>query len=99
MRLGEYRVVYNARYNYRAIHEPQRDRWTVEEHCQFSFFGLRTPWFYWSELKEPAYDSDDVIHFETPEEAFGCVERLLNGALRGKTVKTVVTEINHERIN
>jgi hypothetical protein len=99
MRLGEFRVLYNARYNHRAIHDTERDRWTVEEQCQVSFFGLRTPWRYWSELKEPAYDSQDTIYFATPEEAFDCVERILNGNVRGKTIKTVVTEANHERIN
>ena len=101
MKLGEYRVLYNAHYNYRGQHdvEERADVWTVEERCQFSFFGFKLSWFWWSEHKEPDYDSSTVIRFKTPEKAFAYVERLLNGNPRGETIKTVVTEVDHERIN
>ncbi len=101
MRLGEYRVVYNAYYNYRAVHDHEKhtDVWIVEEQCQFSIFGLRAPLKWWSEHKEPAYDSETAIRFITPEAAFAYVERLLNGNPRGEVVKRIVTEADHERIN
>lgn len=101
MKLGEYRVVYNAYYNYRAIHdiEKHKDVWTVEEKCRFTLFGLRSQWTWWSEHKEPDYDCNITIRFLTPEEAFAYVERLLNSSPRGETVKIVVTEVDHERIN
>ena len=101
MKLGEYRVVYNAYYNYRAVHdvEKRKDTWTVEEQCQFSFFGLTAPWFWWAEHKEPDYDCEPAITFMSTENAFSYVERLLNGSPRGTTISTVVTEVDHERIN
>ena len=99
MKLGEYRVLYNVHYNHRAKHDVEKhaDVWTVEEQCQLSFFGLKLPMKWWSEHKEPDYYCDTVIRFKTPEKAFAYVERLLNGNPRGKTIKTVVTEVNHER--
>ncbi len=101
MKLGEYRVVYNAYYNYRAVHDHEKyaDVWTVEERCLITFFGLCKLWEHWSEHNFPSYDCSEVIRFKTPEEAFEYVERLLNGNPRGKTIKRVVTEANHERIN
>ena len=101
MRLGEYRVVYNAYYNYRAVHDVEKhaDVWIVEEQCQFSIFGLCLPLKWWSELKEPNYDSQYTIRFKSPEKAFACVERLLNGNPRNTYIKQVVTEVDHERIN
>lgn len=101
MRLGEYRVVYNAYYNHRAVHDVEKhaDVWIVEEQKQLSFFGLRLPLKWWSSHKEPDYDCDTDIRFKSPEKAFAYVERLLSGNPRGKTIKTVVTEVEHERIN
>jgi len=101
MKLGEYRVVYGAYYNYRAVHDTSHcaDIWTVEERCQVTLFGLCKLWDYWSEHTEPNYDAQYTIQFKSPEQAFEYVERLLNGNPRNTTIKTVVTEINHERIN
>lgn len=101
MRLGEYRVVYNAYYNYRAIHDIEKhaDVWIVEEQCRITLFGICKLFDYWSEHKEPNYDSQYTIRFKSPEKAFAYIERLLNGNPRNKTIKTVVTEVNHERIN
>ena len=101
MKLGEYRVVYNAYYNYRAVHDVEKhaDVWIVEEENQVSFFGLKMPLKWWREHNEPNYDAQHTIRFKTPEEAFEYVERLLNGNPRNTIIKTVVTEANHERIN
>jgi len=101
MKLGEYRVVYNAYYNHRATHDVEKhaDVWTVEEQCQITLFGICKLWEFWLEHKEPDYECKTAIRFKSPEKAFAYVERLLNGNPRGKTIKTVVTEINHERIN
>lgn len=101
MKLGEYRVVYTAYYNYRAIHDVKEnaDVWIVEEQCRITLFGLCKLWDYWSEHKEPDYDCHSAIQFKTPEEAFAYVKRLLNGNPRGIHVQTVVTEADHERIN
>ena len=99
MRLGEFRVVYNAYYNHQAIHKTDSDVWTVEEECRLTFFGLVTLREYWSECKESGYDDMQTIRFKSPEEAFAYVERRLNGNPCGKTIKTIVTEANHERIN
>jgi hypothetical protein len=93
--------LYTAYYNHRAQHDVEKnaDVWIVEELCQFTFFRMCKLFDYWSEHKEPDYDSDSVIRFKTPEEAFAYVERLLDGNPRGTHVKTVVTEVDHERIN
>lgn len=101
MKLGEYRVLYSAYYNYHAVHdvEVHADVWIVEEQHQLSIFGLRMALKWWSEHKEPDYDSQSTIRFKTPKEAFAYVERLLNGNPRNTYIQTVVTEINHERIN
>lgn len=101
MRLGEYRIVYNAYYNYRAVHNIKKhpDVWIVEERCRVTFLGLFRLWEFWRTHKEPDYDCNSDIRFTSPEEAFAYVERLLNGSPRNTYIKTVVTEINHERIN
>ena len=101
MKLGEYRVVYNAYYNYHAVHDVEKraDVWIVEERCRITFFGIRTLWEYWSTHQEPNYDSKYDMKFESSEAAFAYVERLLNGNPRNKTIKTVVTKVDHERIN
>jgi len=101
MKLGKYRVLYTAYYNYRAMHDLDRnaDVWIVEEQCRITLFGICKLYDYWLEHKEPDYDCHSVIRFKTPEEAFAYVERLLNGNPRDTQVQTVVTEVNHERIN
>ncbi len=101
MKLGEYRVVYTAYYNYRAIHDVKKnaDVWIVEEQCQITLFGICKLWEFWIEHKESDYDCETAIRFKSPEEAFTYVERLLNGNPRNTIVKTVVTEVDHERIN
>lgn len=101
MKLGEYRIVYNAYYNYRAIHniKEQADVWVVEERCRITFLGLFTLREYWKTHREPQFDSHCDIQFSNPKEAFEYVERLLNGDPRDKTLKIVVTEEDHERID
>lgn len=101
MRLGEYRILYTAYYNYRAVHDTKKDAdvWIVEELCQVTFFRLCKLWNYWSEHKEPYYDNEYTIRFKAPEDAFAYVERLLNGNPRNTQVQIVVTEVNHERID
>lgn len=101
MRLGEYRIVYNAYYNYRAIHNVKErpDVWIVEEQYRITFFGLFKLWEFWRTHKEPDYDSQYDIRFLNSKEAFAYVERLLNGNPRNKVLKKIVTEVDHERIN
>lgn len=97
MKLGKYRIVYNAYYNYLAVHNIKKhpDIWIVEELYQVTFFGLFNIWERWI----PHSVCDDDIQFPSPEEAFAYVERLLNGNPRDETIKTIVTEVDHERIN
>ena len=101
MRLGEYRIVYNAYYNHRAEHDVKEhpDVWIIEEQCRVTLFGLFTLWEYWSTHKEPQYDTMYDIRFPSAEEAFAYVERLLNGNPRNTYITTVVTEVDHERVN
>lgn len=97
MKLSKYRIVYSAYYNYRAVHNIKKhpDVWIVEELDRITFFGLFNIWERWTPHDEDGYD----IRFRSPEEAFAYVERLLNGNPRNEIVKTVVTEVDHERIN
>lgn len=97
--MKQYRVLYNAYYNYHADHQKTDDVWTVEEYKTLSFFGLFEIITYWSEHKEPAYESTEVIRFGSAKKAFAYVERLIAGNPRGKIIQTVVTEVDHERIN
>ena len=101
MRLREYRIVYNAYYNYRAIHNVREhpDIWIVEEQYRITFFGLFKLCEFWKTHKEPDYDSQYDIRFPNPKETFAYVKRQLNGKPRNKTLKIVVTEVDHERID
>lgn len=101
MRLREYRIVYNAYYNYRAIHNVREhpDIWIVEEQYRITFFGLFKLCEFWRTHKEPEYDSRFDMQFSNPKAAFAYVERLLNGNPRNKILSRIVTEVDHERID